>query len=351
MPPVVCVHTEIPTSDQTVDEGVVYSCYFNIKNCGSERGNFYYGIEKDGVGCKAEYNVSLNPGEIGYQLTCSFTMPSKDVKIRYFAGYADPGWVEKYSHEVTIHVFKRNPKADFINESTACGISDGVNYVHPGGSLDVVQGTKLYAKGRIKNIGTGSGKLQLWPKNITNNKYECQSIKTDTAVNGWYDHSCSFTMPDHDVVIELQACHYENSTPYIYDKASRITLRRKAPPKPEFAFINANCFMYWDGASCYKDVTKNVPVGASVGAQARIKNVGSGAGAPTLKIYHGTTKLCERTGASLDPGEWYDLSKSGCFTMPNANRDIVMKVYYGARLDDTVGCGMEKKKEGAKNDV
>ena len=106
---------------------------------------------------------------------------------------------------------------------------------------------------------------------------------------------------------------------------------------PKFEFVDAKCFMYWDGASCYKGETKEVPVGKVVGASGAIKNVGSGAGAPTLKIYHGTTKLCERTGASLDPGEWYSIQISNCFTMTNANRDIVMKAYYGTRLDDDVG--------------
>jgi hypothetical protein len=103
MPPQVCVHTQIPSTDQTVAPGGIYSCYFNIKNCGTETGNFYYGIEKDDVACKSEYNLSLKVGEIGYQITCSFTMPANPVKIRYFAGYAEGGvWKEKYSKTITI---------------------------------------------------------------------------------------------------------------------------------------------------------------------------------------------------------------------------------------------------------
>ena len=115
---------------------------------------------------------------------------------------------------------------------------------------------------------------------------------------------------------------------------------------PEFEFVDSGCYMGWDydpsnntfGGKCYKDQTKDVPPGDGVSAITSVKNVGTGSGAATVKIYHGSTKLCEDTTLNISPGSTHYMQFS-CFDMPNANRDIVMKVYYGTRLDDTVGCG------------
>jgi hypothetical protein len=139
MPPQVCAYTQIPSADQTVAPGVIYSCYFNIKNCGTETGNFYYGIEKDGVACQSQYNLPLKVGEIGYQLTCTFTMPSSPVKIRYFAGYAEGGvWKETYSKSITI-----SPPAKAIMDIVSASMSPT--------TINAGESTKITAS--IKNIG------------------------------------------------------------------------------------------------------------------------------------------------------------------------------------------------------
>ena len=344
MPAKVCKYTEIPSEDQWVPEGESRSFYFNIKNCGSEEGNFYYGIEKDGAACVSKYNLFLKPGEIGYQLTCTVTNITKDVKIRYFAGIAEGGrWVEKYSHTITVHLFKKKPKAKFIDKGTACGISDGVNYVHPGGTLAVVAGTTLYAHGRIKNVGDSEGKLNLWVKNITDSKYECSSSAKRTGVDSWQDHSCSFIMPNKDIVIQLLACHYEDSVPIIDDYVSNITLKRKEAPKPKFEFIDSHCYVSDGKNICYKDKTIKVLEGARISVNARIKNVGNATGTPKLYVYDGSTKLCEKEGYSTGPGEYNDVSLF-CCNMPKHDLNIVMKVYYGSRLDDTVGCKVTKRR-------
>jgi len=108
--------------------------------------------------------------------------------------------------------------------------------------------------------------------------------------------------------------------------------------EPEFEFVDSYCYVLAEtGNMCYKDQTIDVALGQTIGVSARVKNVGDGAGAPTVKWYHGTTKLCEKTGASIAPGAIQDLQNLNCFAMPDANRDIVMKVYYGSREDDTIG--------------
>ena len=113
----------------------------------------------------------------------------------------------------------------------------------------------------------------------------------------------------------------------------------------EFEFVDANCYlMTGQGQSCYKDETIDVMVGSEIMASARVKNVGTGAGAPILRVYHGTTKLCEKTGASIFQGAIQDIQIPNCFSMPDANRDIVMKVYYGTREDDSVGHRLRKHK-------
>ena len=115
--------------------------------------------------------------------------------------------------------------------------------------------------------------------------------------------------------------------------------------EPEFEFVDSYCYlMTGQGQACYKDDPAiDVMVGSEIMASARVKNVGDGAGAPTLKVYQGTTKLCEKTGASIVQGAIQDIQIQNCFTMPDANRDIVMKVYYGTREDDSVGCGEIKE--------
>ena len=112
----------------------------------------------------------------------------------------------------------------------------------------------------------------------------------------------------------------------------------------EFEFVDSYCYLQTaQGQFCYKDQTIDVMVESEILASARVKNVGTGSGAPTLKVYHGTTKLCEKTGASIVQGAIQDIQIHNCFAMPNLNRDIVMKVYYGSREDDTVGCGEIKE--------
>ena len=114
----------------------------------------------------------------------------------------------------------------------------------------------------------------------------------------------------------------------------------------EFEFVDSYCYlMTGQGQACYKDDPAiDVMIGSEIMASARVKNIGDGAGAPTLKVYQGTTKLCEKTGASIVQGAIQDIQIQNCFTMPDANRDIVMKVYYGTREDDSVGHRLLKHK-------
>jgi len=126
---------------------------------------------------------------------------------------------------------------------------------------------------------------------------------------------------------------------------------RAVVTEPKFEFVDSGCYMGYDynptnntfGGKCYKDETKDVPPGDGVSAIASVKNVGTGSGKATVKIYHGTTKLCESTSLDISPGSTQYMQFS-CFTMPTANRDIVMQVYYGTRLDDTVGHRVLKHK-------
>jgi len=109
--------------------------------------------------------------------------------------------------------------------------------------------------------------------------------------------------------------------------------------EPEFEFVDSYCYLKTgQGQFCYKDDPAiDVMVTSEIMASARVKNVGTGSGAPTLKVYHGTTKLCEKTGASIVQGAIQDIQILNCFAMPNENRDIVMKAYYGSREDDSIG--------------
>jgi len=115
--------------------------------------------------------------------------------------------------------------------------------------------------------------------------------------------------------------------------------------KPEFEFVDSSCYMGYNcdlsratcEGKCYKDQEAYVIPGEKIVAVASVKNVGNAAGTAILKVYHGTTKLCETdSGFDIDPGQTRLIWHS-CFDMPDANRDIVMKVYYGTREDDTVG--------------
>ena len=114
---------------------------------------------------------------------------------------------------------------------------------------------------------------------------------------------------------------------------------------PEFEFVDSGCYMGYNcdlsqatcEGKCYKDQTAYVTPGDKVVAVASVKNIGNAPGMAILKVYHGSTKLCEtNSGFDIDPGQTRLIWHS-CFDMPSVNRDIEMKVYFGSRQDDSIG--------------
>jgi len=117
-----------------------------------------------------------------------------------------------------------------------------------------------------------------------------------------------------------------------------MTFKLKYEAKaPKFEFIDSHCYVSDGTDICYKDKTIKVLGGAKISVNARIKNVGNATGTPKLYVYDGSTQLCVKDGYSTGPGEYNDDVSLFCCDMPKHDLNIVMKVYYGSRLDDTVG--------------
>jgi len=104
-----------PANNTQRKPGYGVRVYLQIRNDGDERGNFYFGVNKNGAECgKHIWNVFLDPnGAKNLDEECSFVMPNSRVTIEYFGGHHDYGtgkWIEDFKDVIYIDPEELEPE-------------------------------------------------------------------------------------------------------------------------------------------------------------------------------------------------------------------------------------------------
>jgi len=206
-----------------------------------------------------------------------------------------------------------------------------------------LEGRILTAGCELCNTGaTTTARMQVW--NITDNKEICHKDKSCEMdkCTGLVSRECDFAI-NKDIDVEIRALYQNAAGSWIVgDTTDLFHLRIGAEPKqPQFEFVEGECYIqYGDDLFCFADDTKDIPPGTNIWAYFKVKNTGEIATRATVKVFDGDTKMCEKTSPDvIQPGGSADFY-TFCFKMPDANRDLVMKVYeYGKTEElDSFGC-------------
>ena len=174
---------------------------------------------------------------------------------------------------------------DFTRTSTKYPYmkTDSVIIAAGGTIINISKGASVHAIAWIKNNGDTGGYATLQIYNKTDNRYEGSgSSKVWIGAGEEYQKSCSMTMPDHDVNIELQAIWEKSTTErYIHDTESTFHLK---------------VYKYSDmdiTTTPYLDPSTVAPGGSVTIKNVSIKNKGNVADTPHYKILQDSAVIAD----------------------------------------------------------